>query len=323
MSLPVTVHSSPIQRAVMLIVVSLKGGISGDTMVLIVMVLTLSYLVDTIVLIVVVVTLMALILVVLTLVLVSHQWWPQWSGVLTPLYEVSEKAWHYGIDGGGVTINVGDCNGITLKESWLLSTWHQKKLGLDEQHWDGRGKLPIYSCCWTASTGIKHHHIRISLLDKPARLIVRLLFGFVSDSETSVATPWERLQNLWRASAQWKLVATHVFWWISPPTYVKWVLDVFLMHPLHFSVAEKDFSSSFTLLYSPFNCLKFGKTLLLVCTKGSVSGSTPIGWQKTNQPIGTFSRIWGTERDAQFWGLGDWYQQMALISVVWVAKSKI
>ena len=26
-------------------------------------------------------------------------------------------------------------------------------------------------------------------LDKPARLIVRLLFGFVSDSETSVATP--------------------------------------------------------------------------------------------------------------------------------------
>ena len=66
--------SSPIQRAVMLIVVSLKGGISGDTMVLIVMVLTLSYLVDTIVLIVVVVTLMALILVVLTLVLVSHQW---------------------------------------------------------------------------------------------------------------------------------------------------------------------------------------------------------------------------------------------------------
>ena len=62
---------SPIQRAVMLIVVSLKGGISGDTMVLIVMVLTLSYLVDTIVLIVVVVTLMALILVVLTLVLVT------------------------------------------------------------------------------------------------------------------------------------------------------------------------------------------------------------------------------------------------------------
>ena len=28
-----------------------------------------------------------------------------------------------------------------------------------------------------------------SNLDKPARLIVRLLFGFVSDSETSVATP--------------------------------------------------------------------------------------------------------------------------------------
>jgi len=29
-------------------------------------------------------------------------------------------------------------------------------------------------------------------LDKPARLIIRLLFGFVSDSETSATTPWEK-----------------------------------------------------------------------------------------------------------------------------------
>ena len=62
--------------------------------------------------------------------------------------------------------------------------------------------------------------IGLPVVDKPARLIIRLLFGFGSDSETSAVTPWERVRNLWWASAQWKLVATHVFWWISPPTYV-------------------------------------------------------------------------------------------------------
>ena len=32
-------------------------------------------------------------------------------------------------------------------------------------------------------------------VDKPARLIIRLLFGFVSDSETSAMTLWERVQK--------------------------------------------------------------------------------------------------------------------------------
>ena len=69
------------------------------------------------------------------------------------------------------------------------------------------------------------HRSIISSLDKPARLIIRLSFGFVSDSETSATTPWERLQNLWWAIAQRKLAATQVSRLIIPPTYVEIQLD--------------------------------------------------------------------------------------------------
>ena len=38
-------------------------------------------------------------------------------------------------------------------------------------------------------------HPNPSSLDKAPRLIIRLLFGFVSDSETSAATPCEVMQK--------------------------------------------------------------------------------------------------------------------------------
>ena len=41
---------------------------------------------------------------------------------------------------------------------------------------------------------------------------------------------------------------SHVFGWISPPTYIKLFLEMFFLHPLYFAAAEKEFSSSSSLL---------------------------------------------------------------------------
>ena len=104
-------------------------------------------------------------------------------------------------------------------------------------------------------------NIKLLVLDKPARLIVRLLFGFVSDSETSVATPWERLRNLWWASVLWKLVATHFFWWISPPICFETCLQPKRITEVHHKVSKNALKVEGWLT----NCLKFGKPVIWIC----------------------------------------------------------
>ena len=129
----------------------------------------------------------------------------------------------------------------------------------------------------------------------------------LTNTETAVATPWGRMRNLWRASAQWKLVATHVFWWITPPTYVYLLLKVFYMYPLHFSAAETHFSS----LFSSFSFLSIASLSV------PILGRAPIGWHKTELSSYWSSLNWDSQRGAQFLGFAKWYQQMALTAAVW------
>ena len=54
-----------------------------------------------------------------------------------------------------------------------------------------------------------------------------------------------------------------------------------------------------------FQLLKFGGTLLLVCTITQIWGSSPIGRHKSNQPIGTFPWIWALRELLRFGELKD------------------
>ena len=128
-----------------------------------------------------------------------------------------------------------------------------------------------------------------------------------TNSETAAVILWDRVQNLWWASAQWKLVATHVLWWRSPPTHVNLLLDTFLMHSLHFSVAGKDFSS----LFSSFSFLSIASLSV------PIRGRAPIGRHKTELSSYWSPPNWDSQRDAQFGGFAKWYQQMALTAAVW------
>ena len=81
---------------------------------------------------------------------------------------------------------------LTLARWWMME-WRSSdpspKLGSDYNalHF---AQSPVWAPLVQQRPGRCHSR---SNLDKPARLIIRLLFRFASDSETSAATPWERV----------------------------------------------------------------------------------------------------------------------------------
>ena len=100
-------------------------------------------------------------------------------------------------------------------------------------------------------------------LDKAPRLSIRIVIWILpSDTETSATTLWERLQNLWRASAQGKVLESGVFWWISYPTHMKSMLSGFLGSQVHHRRAERGVSITLpSLRQSNFGKLQFGFVL--------------------------------------------------------------
>ena len=89
-----------------------------------------------------------------------------------------------------------------------------------------------------------------------------LIFSLsLTNTETAVATPWEQLRNLWWASAQWKLVATHFFWWISPPICFETCLQPKRITEVHHKVSKNALKVKGWLT----NCLKFGKPVIWIC----------------------------------------------------------
>ena len=116
-----------------------------------------------------------------------------------------------------------------------------------------------------------------------------------TNTETAVATPPTVMQNLLRASAQWLVLESAVFWLISPPTWVNWYLKMFLVHFTHYSGGESgNFVRNLWILSYNLS-LKFGEALLLVRTEywtnesfapnlrslwhiPQIWGEAPIGW---------------------------------------------
>ena len=116
-----------------------------------------------------------------------------------------------------------------------------------------------------------------------------------TDTETAAATPPTVMQNLLRASAQWLVLESAVFWLISPPTWVNWYLKMFLVHFTHYSGGESGNFVRNLLILSYNLSLKFGEALLLVRTEywtnesfapnlrsqwhiPQIWGEAPIGW---------------------------------------------
>ena len=116
-----------------------------------------------------------------------------------------------------------------------------------------------------------------------------------TNTETAAATPPTVMQNLLRASAQWLVLESAVFWLISPPTWVNWHLKMFLVHFTHYSGTESgNFVRNLWILSYNLS-LKFGEALLLVRTEywtnesfapnlrsqwhiPQIWGEAPIGW---------------------------------------------
>ena len=116
-----------------------------------------------------------------------------------------------------------------------------------------------------------------------------------TNTETAAATPPTVMQNLLRASAQWLVLESAVFWLISPPTWVNWYLKMFLVHFTHYSGGESgNFVRNLWILSYNLS-LKFGEALLLVRTEywtnesfapnlrsqwhiPQIWGEAPIGW---------------------------------------------
>ena len=88
------------------------------------------------------------------------------------------------------------------------------------------------------------------------------IFIELTNTETAATTLWERLQNLWRASAQGKVLESGVFWWISYPTHMKSMLSGFLGSQVHHRRAERGVSITLpSLRQSNFGKLQFGFVL--------------------------------------------------------------
>ena len=110
--------------------------------------------------------------------------------------------------------------------------------------------LPARSPCWPLR------------LDSIAVSVFADIFIELTNTETAATTLWERLQNLWRASAQGKVLESGVFWWISYPTHMKSMLSGFLGSQVHHRRAERGVSITLpSLRQSNFGKLQFGFVL--------------------------------------------------------------
>ena len=127
------------------------------------------------------------------------------------------------------------------------------------------------------------------------RLNIREYWLSLTNTETAAATPPTVMQNLLRASAQWLVLESAVFWLISPPTWVNWHMKMFLVHFTHYSGAERGNFVRNLWILSYILSLKFGEALLLVRTEywtnesfapnlrslwhiPQIWGEAPIGW---------------------------------------------
>ena len=116
-----------------------------------------------------------------------------------------------------------------------------------------------------------------------------------TNTETAAATPPTVMQNLLKASAQWLMLESAIFWLISPPTWVNWHMKMFLVHFTHYSGAERGNFVRNLWILSYILSLKFGEALLLVRTEywtnesfalnlrslwhiPQIWGEAPIGW---------------------------------------------
>ena len=99
-----------------------------------------------------------------------------------------------------------------------------------------------------------------------------------TNTETAAATPPTVMQNLLRASAQWLVLESAVFWLICPPTWVNWHMKLFLVHFIHYSGAE---SGNFSIIFE-----------FLVTTSPSNSGKHSYWSAQNIGPMRASPRIW-------------------------------
>ena len=117
---------------------------------------------------------------------------------------------------------------------------------------------------YAALTGLLHgnHCYFKYLIDSIAVSLFADIFIELTNTETAAVTLWERLQNLWRVSAQGKVLESGVFWWISYPTHMKSMLSGFLGSQVHHRRAERGVSITLpSLRQSNFGKLQFGFVL--------------------------------------------------------------
>ena len=81
----------------------------------------------------------------------------------------------------------------------------------------------------------------------------------LTNTETAAVTPCERVRNLWWASAQWKVLESGGFWWLSCPTHMKSLLSGLLGSHLH----HRGVGRGFSVTFSYTSCPNFGKSVFL------------------------------------------------------------
>ena len=172
-----------------------------------------------------------------------------------------------------MAIFVSGCDKLVLMASDKYASWSANKC--EVQLFDKYGLHHIF-----------RQHCRLSICEN---------WLSWTNTETAAATPPTVMQNLLRASAQWLVLESAVFWLISPPTWVNWYLKMFLVHFTHYSGGESGNFVRNLLILSYNLSLKFGEALLLVRTEywtnesfapnlrsqwhiPQIWGEAPIGW---------------------------------------------
>ena len=84
----------------------------------------------------------------------------------------------------------------------------------------------------------------------------------LTNTETAATTPLNLLQNLWSASAQWKVLESGGFGWISSATYINSLLRGFLRSQVRHGGDGRDFF----ITWPSLTIMNSGEVFSLVCT---------------------------------------------------------
>ena len=180
-----------------------------------------------------------------------------------------------------------------ISQNWWIRAWN---VSGKKKEFDGHMIEGCLTYTWCTNTKSQTFPVVAAAENRQhCRLSICENWLSWTNTETAAATPPTVMQNLLRASAQWLVLESAVFWLISPPTWVNWHMKMFLVHFTHYSGAERGNFVRNLWILSYILSLKFGEALLLVRTEywtnesfapnlrslwhiPQIWGEAPIGW---------------------------------------------